>query len=231
MASTKRKGGKPSSCSTTMTPPSFWSTKKMAFRTCRLAAATVVASSSSSSRPIVAVAFAPPPSIITSSSSRSSHASLFVVGRSIGASCCIRSSWTKSTIEDGGDGPTSSRLKMSSTEASSPTDIDVTPSSSLTSVNSSSSSASPWRVKTAAASLSAEIVSIKGWVRTVRKQKTLAFVEVNDGSSMGGIQCVLPFNAVDESTMMGECVSFVLFGHLHIVDQYDEIKLAFVEDV
>lgn len=216
--------------STTM--PSFWSTKKMAFRTCRLAAATVVASSSSSSRPIVAVAFAPPPSIITSSSSRSSHASLFVVGRSIGASCCIRSSWTKSTsFEDGGDGPTSSRLKMSSTEASSPTDIDVTPSSSLTSVNSSSSSASPWRVKTAAASLSAEIVSIKGWVRTVRKQKTLAFVEVNDGSSMGGIQCVLPFNAVDESTMMGECVSFVLFGHLHIVDQYDEIKLAFVEVV
>lgn len=56
-------------------------------------------------------------------------------------------------------------------------------------------------------------------------------MEVNDGSSMGGIQCVLPFNAVDESTMMGECVSFVLFGHLHIVDQYDEIKLAFVEDV
>lgn len=55
-------------------------------------------------------------------------------------------------------------------------------------------------------------------------------MEVNDGSSMGGIQCVLPFNAVDESTMMGECVSFVLFGHLHIVDQYDEIKLAFVED-
>lgn len=44
-------------------------------------------------------------------------------------------------------------------------------------------------------------MSIKGWVRTVRKQKTLAFVEVNDGSSMSGIQCVLPFDSVDEDTL------------------------------
>lgn len=43
-------------------------------------------------------------------------------------------------------------------------------------------------------------VYIKGWVRTVRKQKTLAFVEVNDGSNMKGIQCVLSFDAIDEET-------------------------------
>mmetsp|Transcript_28908 Transcript_28908/g.41423 ORF Transcript_28908/g.41423 Transcript_28908/m.41423 type:complete len:571 (-) Transcript_28908:216-1928(-) len=45
-----------------------------------------------------------------------------------------------------------------------------------------------------------EIVLIKGWVKTVRKQKTLAFVEVNDGSTLSGIQCVLPFDDIDEST-------------------------------
>lgn len=48
-------------------------------------------------------------------------------------------------------------------------------------------------------------VLIKGWVRTVRKQKTLAFVEVNDGSNLGGIQCVLSFDAIDEGTKEGAC--------------------------
>jgi len=43
-------------------------------------------------------------------------------------------------------------------------------------------------------------VTVKGWVRTLRKQKTLAFVEVNDGSNLGGIQCVLPFDSIDEAT-------------------------------
>jgi len=43
-------------------------------------------------------------------------------------------------------------------------------------------------------------VLIKGWVRTVRKQKTLAFVEVNDGSNMKGIQCVLSFDSIDDDT-------------------------------
>ena len=59
------------------------------------------------------------------------------------------------------------------------------------------------RVKTAEAEPSDEIVAVKGWVRTVRKQKTLAFVEVNDGSSLSGIQCVLPFDSIDESTQKG----------------------------
>ena len=31
---------------------------------------------------------------------------------------------------------------------------------------------------------------IKGWARTVRAQKALGFLEVNDGSSFGGLQCV-----------------------------------------
>ena len=69
------------------------------------------------------------------------------------------------------------------------------------------------RVKTAEADVSDEQVSIKGWVRTVRKQKTLAFVEVNDGSNMSGIQCVLPFDSVDEDTMKGKYILCVLFIH------------------
>jgi len=43
-------------------------------------------------------------------------------------------------------------------------------------------------------------IEIKGWVRTVRKQKTLAFVEVNDGSSLKGIQCVLLNDDVSDET-------------------------------
>ena len=73
---------------------------------------------------------------------------------------------------------------------------------------SSTESAAP-RVKTVNAEVSEEQVSIKGWVRTVRKQKTLAFVEVNDGSSMSGIQCVLPFDQIDEDTLKGEFCLFL----------------------
>lgn len=57
------------------------------------------------------------------------------------------------------------------------------------------------RIKTAdATSPSDGPITVKGWVRTVRKQKTLAFVEVNDGSNLGGIQCVLPFDNIDDET-------------------------------
>lgn len=60
------------------------------------------------------------------------------------------------------------------------------------------------RVKTADATEPTDSpVVIKGWVRTVRKQKTLAFVEVNDGSNLKGIQSVLSFDAIDETTMDG----------------------------
>lgn len=44
-------------------------------------------------------------------------------------------------------------------------------------------------------------VAIKGWVRTVRKQKTTAFVEVNDGSTLSGIQCVLSLGDISDEVM------------------------------
>lgn len=31
-------------------------------------------------------------------------------------------------------------------------------------------------------------VTVKGWVRTKRDQKTFSFVEINDGSCMKGVQ-------------------------------------------
>jgi asparaginyl-tRNA synthetase len=49
-----------------------------------------------------------------------------------------------------------------------------------------------------------ELIFVKGWVKTVRKQKTLAFVEVNDGSTLSGIQCVLTFDTLDENTKIGK---------------------------
>jgi asparaginyl-tRNA synthetase len=33
-------------------------------------------------------------------------------------------------------------------------------------------------------------IVVRGWVRTVRDQKKFSFIEVNDGSSLTGIQCV-----------------------------------------
>ena len=215
---------------TKKTTNSNWSAKKMASRACRLAAAVAASSSSSSSSSagggrtgVVSVA-----SAFSTNAGRSSHrrpaaAAAFVVpdrrlgsngGESVaGRIAATRSSWTKAAAP-----PTdrSSRLHMSSTEVGSggpaaasdmaedATTVAVVPPLPQSISSSSSSSPSPRRVKTSSAAVSDEVVSIKGWVRTVRKQKTLAFVEVNDGSSMGGIQCVLNFDVVDGDTMMGE---------------------------
>ena len=41
-----------------------------------------------------------------------------------------------------------------------------------------------------------EHVRVKGWVRTVRKQKNVSFLEINDGSSVKGCQVVAPTNLV-----------------------------------
>lgn len=67
---------------------------------------------------------------------------------------------------------------------------------------SSSSISLPPRLKIKDATVPTdESVTVKGWVRTVRKQKTLAFVEVNDGTNLKGLQCVVPFDSVDEDTL------------------------------
>ena len=66
------------------------------------------------------------------------------------------------------------------------------------------------RVKTAEATQpSDEPITVKGWVRTVRKQKTLAFIEVNDGSNLSGIQCVASFDVIDDATTKGTMKGFL----------------------
>lgn len=92
----------------------------------------------------------------------------------------------------GGAAATSRGLAMSSTEAeaAAPVVADADADADV----------APRRVKTADASPSDDVVALKGWVRTVRKQKTLVFVEVNDGSSLAGMQCVLTFDDIDEDT-------------------------------
>ena len=90
----------------------------------------------------------------------------------------------------------SSRLMAQST---------TTPMLFATTVADSSSTAAktiPPRVKTCNAQEPTETpVVIKGWVRTVRKQKTTAFLQVNDGSSMSGLQCVLSLQDVSEDVL------------------------------
>jgi asparaginyl-tRNA synthetase len=50
-----------------------------------------------------------------------------------------------------------------------------------------------WKTKEifATPSLLGSTVTVKGWVRTIRSQKTFAFVELNDGSQLSNIQIVL----------------------------------------
>jgi asparaginyl-tRNA synthetase len=47
-----------------------------------------------------------------------------------------------------------------------------------------------------------ESVTIQGWVRTKRELKGFAFVEVNDGSSLTGLQAVLDANLPDYEDLL-----------------------------
>jgi asparaginyl-tRNA synthetase len=47
-----------------------------------------------------------------------------------------------------------------------------------------------------------EAVTIQGWIRTKRDQKEFSFVEVNDGSSMAGLQVVLNRDLSDYNTLI-----------------------------
>ena len=84
------------------------------------------------------------------------------------------------------------RFRMASSSSSS---IETSPGSSTSATSNANNSLPPPRVKTVdATSPTDTLVSVQGWVKTVRKQKTLAFVEINDGSNLGGLQCVVPLN-------------------------------------
>ena len=56
-----------------------------------------------------------------------------------------------------------------------------------------------------------EQVNVKGWVRTKRGNKNVAFIAINDGSSIQNIQAVADLEKVDENIIRkvttGACVS------------------------
>src|SRR5699024_10804710 len=45
-----------------------------------------------------------------------------------------------------------------------------------------------------------EEVQVRGWIRTVRRQKQNVFIEVNDGSSLTNLQIVVPLGNAEAST-------------------------------
>ena len=47
-----------------------------------------------------------------------------------------------------------------------------------------------------------EVVTIQGWVRTKRELKGFAFVEVNDGSSLAGLQAVVDGDVPDYENIL-----------------------------
>merc|ERR1711871_333116 len=68
-------------------------------------------------------------------------------------------------------------------------------------------------------SLEGRDLTLKGWVRTVRKQKTLTFVELNDGSSLSSCQVVcdhasLPEDVVKEAQSLQTGASISVVGAL-----------------
>lgn len=69
-------------------------------------------------------------------------------------------------------------------------------STSPTPTTSSSLTPSRWRVRTIQQApeedVLGRILMVKGWVRSVRDQKAFAFVDLNDGSSLKGLQIVIP---------------------------------------
>ncbi|MBI9034558.1 MAG: asparagine--tRNA ligase [Bacteroidales bacterium] len=46
-----------------------------------------------------------------------------------------------------------------------------------------------------------KVVNLKGWVRTKRVSKNVAFIAVNDGSTIHNIQIVVDFNLIEESIL------------------------------
>jgi asparaginyl-tRNA synthetase len=48
-----------------------------------------------------------------------------------------------------------------------------------------------------------EAVKVSGWVRTLRKQKNIAFIELNDGSSVKSMQIIAPPSAIPVNLTVG----------------------------
>ena len=79
-----------------------------------------------------------------------------------------------------------------------------------------------------------EPVVLKGWVRTVRKQKTFSFIELNDGSSMKSVQVVAPGELDSYSVVESLTTGAAIAVHGHVVaspakEQAFEVKATSLE--
>lgn len=73
------------------------------------------------------------------------------------------------------------------------------------------------QLKQSDAQLAGTEITVKGWVRTVRNQKTFSFIELNDGSTLSNFQVVADANTEDYAKLMDKLstgVSISAFGKL-----------------
>lgn len=63
------------------------------------------------------------------------------------------------------------------------------------------------KIKSLSSDLLGKITTVCGWVRTVRDQKTFAFVEVNDGSTLASLQVIIPSDQLVPELTTGASVS------------------------
>ena len=63
--------------------------------------------------------------------------------------------------------------------------------------------------------LGKEIV-VKGWVKTLRDQKNFAFIEVNDGSTLSGIQAVVDAS-IPTFDEIKKCEIYYVLNRIHTV--------------
>jgi len=63
------------------------------------------------------------------------------------------------------------------------------------------------KIKSLSKDLLGKITTVCGWVRTVRDQKTFAFVEVNDGSTLASLQVIIPSDQLVPELTTGASVS------------------------
>ncbi len=47
-----------------------------------------------------------------------------------------------------------------------------------------------------------EVITLKGWVRTIRQQKDFSFIEMNDGSTLSNLQIIVPNNLPDYTNII-----------------------------
>jgi hypothetical protein len=62
-----------------------------------------------------------------------------------------------------------------------------------------------------------EHVTVNGWVRSVRKQKRVSFAEIDDGSTVNGLQAVLRPEQAKESVVFRHSTLFLFSADEHLL--------------